>query len=254
MASTSTARLEGKVAIVTGGARGMGAATTRRFVEEGARVVIADVLADEGKALEAELGDVVRFAAHDVSDESAWRSLVATATDELGGIDILINNAGVWRTSPLVEQSVEDFDAILAINLRGVFLGMKWVTEPMRARGGGAIVNTSSTAGLTGIETMVAYGASKWGVRGITKVAALELGPYGIRVNSVHPGSVDTPMTASLHMDRGDGHAPHIPLQRIGTPEDIANLHLFLVSDEASWMTGAEICIDGGSMAGSPRR
>jgi 3alpha(or 20beta)-hydroxysteroid dehydrogenase len=222
----SSLSLEDKVAIVTGGSRGMGAATARLFVAEGARVVIADVLADEGKALEA----------------------------EFGGVDILINNAGVFRTSPLVDQSVEDFDQIVAINLRGVFLGMKWAAPSMRTRGGGAIVNTSSTAGLVGLAEMVAYGASKWGVRGITKVAALELGPDGIRVNSIHPGGVDTPMTAGRrNAPEGDQGAQN-PLGRIGLPDDIAKLNLFLVSDSASWITGAEIFIDGGLMAGMARR
>jgi 3alpha(or 20beta)-hydroxysteroid dehydrogenase len=250
----SSLSLEDKVAIVTGGSRGMGAATARLFVAEGARVVIADVLADEGKALEAELGEAALFVSHDVSSEPAWTSLVARATEEFGGVDILINNAGVFRTSPLVDQSVEDFDQIVAINLRGVFLGMKWAAPSMRTRGGGAIVNTSSTAGLVGLAEMVAYGASKWGVRGITKVAALELGPDGIRVNSIHPGGVDTPMTAGRrNAPEGDQGAQN-PLGRIGLPDDIAKLNLFLVSDSASWITGAEIFIDGGLMAGMARR
>jgi 3alpha(or 20beta)-hydroxysteroid dehydrogenase len=242
-------RLDGKTAIVTGGARGMGSAVARRFGAEGANVVITDIREEDGKALADELGPSVVFAAHDVSDEGSWRAVVGTALATFGGIDVLINNAGILRTAPLVEQSVAGFDEILAVNLRGVFLGMRAVAEPMRRRGGGAIVNTSSTAGLTGLSGMAAYGASKWGIRGITKVAALEYGPWGIRVNSIHPGGVDTPMTA----ERGSPRNSPPPLGRYGTPEDIASLHLFLASDEAAWISGAEIYIDGGSMAG-PRR
>ena len=245
----SCGRLSGKVAIVTGAALGMGNAVARRFAAEGAQVVLGDIREAEGKALAAELGPPAAFAAHDVSDEASWAAVVAVAVDTFGGVDVLINNAGIWRTAPLVEQSAEGFDQIISVNLRGVFLGMRAVAEPMRERGGGAIVNTSSTAGLVGLSNMVAYGASKWGVRGISKVAAIELGPWGIRVNSIHPGGVDTPMTAELGF-RGPAVAAPVPLGRYGTPEDIASLHLFLASDEASWITGAEIYIDGGSMAG----
>lgn len=242
-------RLAGKVAIVTGAALGMGNAVARRFTAEGANVVVADIREAEGKALADELGPSAVFAAHDVSDEGSWRAVVDTAAATFGGVDVLINNAGIWRTAPLVEQTAAGFDEIVGVNLRGVFLGMRAVAEPMRERGGGAIVNTSSTAGLVGLANMVAYGASKWGVRGVSKVAAIELGPWGIRVNSIHPGGVDTPMTAELGF-RGPGAAAPVPLGRYGTPDDIASLHLFLVSDEASWITGAEIYIDGGSMAG----
>jgi 3alpha(or 20beta)-hydroxysteroid dehydrogenase len=248
----TVARLQGKVAIVTGAALGMGNAVARRFCAEGASVVVADINERDGKALAGELGPAAVFAAHDVSDETSWRSVVDATVTAFGGVDILINNAGIWRTAPLVEQTAAGFDEIVAVNLRGVFLGMRAVAEPMRERGGGAIVNTSSTAGLVGLANMVAYGASKWGVRGISKVAAIELGPWGIRVNSIHPGGVDTPMTAELGF-RGPGAVAPVPLGRYGTPDDIASLHLFLVSDEAAWITGAEIYIDGGSMAG-PRR
>jgi 3alpha(or 20beta)-hydroxysteroid dehydrogenase len=243
-------RLEGKVAVVTGAAMGMGAEVTRRFVAEGARVVLADIDHAAAKELAGELGRDAIVVPHDVSDEASWDEVVSAGLTSFGGLDILINNAGVWRTAPLVEQTVADFDQIIAVNLRGVFLGMRAVAEPMRSRGGGSIVNTSSTAGLVGLANMVAYGASKWGVRGMTKVAAVELGRWGIRVNSIHPGGVDTPMTSSLRYGRDGGSAPQLPLGRYGTPADIADLHLFLASDESSWITGAEICIDGGSMAG----
>jgi len=246
-------QLDGKVAIVTGAARGMGLEVARRFVSEGARVALTDVRETEGKATAAGLRTAALFAPHDVSSEDSWQAVVDTTVAAFGGIDILINNAGIWRTAPLIEQTADGFDEIIAVNLRGVFLGMRAVAPHMRARGGGSIVNTSSTAGLTGLAEMSAYCAAKWGVRGITKVAAVELGPWGVRVNCIHPGGVDTPMTASLGLSRGPGVAAPVPLGRYGTAADIASLHLFLASEESSWLTGAEISIDGGSMAGRPR-
>jgi 3alpha(or 20beta)-hydroxysteroid dehydrogenase len=239
-----TGKLGGRVAIVTGAARGIGERTVRRFAEEGARILITDVREEEGRAVAADLGDVAMFHRHDVTQEGDWQAVVAAATGRFGGVDVLINNAGIFRKAALEVQTVEEFDQVLAVNLRGVFLGMKTVAAPMRARGGGSIVNTSSTSGLTGLATQAAYGASKWGVRGITKVAAMELGEDNIRVNSIHPGTVDTPMTM------GGSNRGNNPLRRIGLPMDIANLHLFLASDESSWITGAEINIDGGSLAG----
>jgi 3alpha(or 20beta)-hydroxysteroid dehydrogenase len=206
----------------------------------------------QAKEVATELGGRALCVGHDVRAEDSWNDLVRRATDAFGGVDILINNAGIWRTVPLVDQSVSGFDEIIAVNLRGVFLGMRSVAEPMRARGGGSIVNTSSTAGLVGLSEMVAYSASKWGVRGMTKVAALELGRWRVRVNSIHPGGVDTPMTASLGFDRTSA-PPQVPLGRYGTPADIANLHVFLASDESDWISGAEIYIDGGSTAGLMR-
>jgi len=249
----ATAQLDGKVAIVTGAARGMGQEVASRFVSEGARVALTDVREADGKAAAAALGAAALFAAHDVSSEDSWQAVVRTTLDAFGGIDILINNAGIWRTAPLTEQSVAGFDEIIAVNLRGVFLGMRSVAPHMRDRGGGSIVNTSSTAGLTGLAEMSAYCAAKWGVRGISKVAAVELGPWGVRVNSIHPGGVDTPMTADLGFARGPGVVAPVPLGRYGTTADIASLHLFLASDQSSWLTGAEIAIDGGSTAGRPR-
>jgi 3alpha(or 20beta)-hydroxysteroid dehydrogenase len=243
-------RLQGKVAVITGAAMGMGAGAARRFVAEGARVVLADIDLPAAESLAKELGDHAVAVGHDVSDERSWETVVGTTEASFGGIDILLNNAGIWRTAPLVEQSAEGFDRIIAVNLRGVFLGMRAVATPMRARGGGSIINTSSTAGLVGLANMVAYGASKWGVRGITKVAAVELGQWGIRVNSIHPGGVDTPMTAALRFGDDEGRATNLPIGRYGTPDDIADLHIFLAGDESTWITGAEISIDGGSMAG----
>jgi 3alpha(or 20beta)-hydroxysteroid dehydrogenase len=238
MEHTVTGRLDGRVAIVTGAARGIGEATARRFAEEGARVVLTDILEDEGRAVAGDLGEVALFHRHDVAQEGDWQAVVTAATNQFGGVDVLINNAGIFQKAALEEQTVDGFDQVVAVNLRGVFLGMKSVAALMRARGGGSIVNTSSTS------SQMAYGASKWGVRGITKVAAIELGADKIRVNSIHPGTVDTPMTV------GGSNRGNNPLQRIGLTADIANLHLFLASDEASWITGAEINIDGGSLAG----
>lgn len=237
------------MAVVTGAALGIGNAVARRFVAEGARVVLTDIRSADGKAVAEDLGPGACFVAHDVSDEGSWQAVVDTTLAAFGGIDILINNAGIWRTASLIEETVSGFDELIRVNLRGVFLGMRAVAPQMRNRGGGSIVNTSSTAGLVGLSDMVAYGASKWGVRGVTKVAALELGPWGVRVNSIYPGGVDTPMTASHGFSRAPGRA-NVPLGRYGTPEDIASLHLFLASDESSWITGAEIYIDGGLMAG----
>ena len=242
--------LVGKVAIVTGGAVGMGAATVRLFAAEGARVVVADVREADGQALADELGVDALFVSHDVSKEQSWTGLIEQVVAQFGGVDILINNAGILRSAPLVDIPIEDFDAVIATNLRGVFLGMRAVVEPMTRRGGGSIVNTSSRAGLLGLPGLTAYGASKWAVRGMTKTAALELGPLHIRVNSIHPGPVDTPMVEGRY-SRGQGNAPDLPLGRVGVPEDIANLHLFLASDASSWITGAEIAIDGGRALGA---
>lgn len=246
----TNAMLDGKVAIVTGGAMGMGKAVAGRFVAEGAQVVLTDIREDEGKAAADELGPAALFAPHDVSNEASWQRVVDATLAAFGGIDILINNAAILRRAALVDQSVSGFDEIIGVNLRGVFLGMRAVAPHMRSRGGGSIVNTSSTAGLAGLANMVAYGASKWGVRGMTKVAALELGPWGVRVNSIHPGRVDTPMTASPVFAEGRGAVVPLPLGRYGTTQDVASLHVFLASEQSSWITGAEIYIDGGSMAG----
>ena len=239
-------RLDGKVALITGGARGQGEAEARLFVEAGARVVVADVLDEEGAAVADDLGDAARSVHLDVADEAQWADAVGSTVDAFGRLDVLVNNAGILRTSRIEDQTLELFDAIVRVNLYGVFNGMRAVIAPMRAAGGGAIVNISSAAGLRGVPGYGAYGATKWAVRGITKTAALELAADGIRVNSVHPGAVDTPMVASSNLQRGPGGLPHNPLGRCAIPEDIAHLVLFLASDASSYITGSELAIDGG--------
>jgi 3alpha(or 20beta)-hydroxysteroid dehydrogenase len=241
-------RLEGKGAIVTGGARGQGAAHARRIVEEGGRVVVTDVRVDDGEASVAALGggDRAVFVRHDVRDEAQWGDVVGAATNAFGGVDVLVNNAGIHHITLIEDETLDGLRALVDVNLVGVFLGIQAVIEPMRQRGGGSIVNISSLAGLEGFWGHGAYGATKWAVRGLSKTAAIELGPSGIRVNSIHPGVIDTPM-----LPPGAGAAAAtIPLQRIGAPADVAELVVYLASDESSFVSGAEIAIDGGSGAG----
>jgi len=245
-------RLSGKVAIVTGGARGMGAATSRLFAAEGAKVAIADVLDAEGAALAAELGDAARFYHHDVTSEAGWADLVAGVENDLGPVDVLVNNAGILMFRTLIGTTLEEYERVLKVNLVGQFLGIKAVAPGMIARGRGSIVNISSVSGMQAGNCLGAYASSKWGVRGLTKVAALELGHRGIRVNSIHPGTIDTAMGNQGAMSREelDATFAHLPLQRAGGQEEVAAASLFLASDDASYMAGAEIVVDGGLMAG----
>ncbi len=239
------ARVSNKVALISGGARGMGASHARLLVEEGAKVVIGDLLDDEGRALAAELGDSVRYVHLDVTDYSDWEAAVKTAVDEFGGLDILVNNAGIVNFAPIEDYSLEDWNKIIAVNLTSVFYGTKAVIEPLKKRGKGSIINISSTAGLQGYEALPGYNASKFGVRGLTKSTALDLGKYNIRVNSVHPGGIRTPMTEGL-----DASQSHVALHRMGEPIELSNMVLFLASDESSFSTGSEFVADGGETAG----
>jgi len=245
-------RLANKVAIISGGARGMGAATARLFVAEGARVAIADLLEDAGAALARDLGDAARFYRLDVTDEKSWAGLVEQVGADLGPPDILVNNAGILHFATLLDTSLADYERVLRVNLVGEFLGIKAVAPGMIARGGGSIVNISSVDGMKGANGLAAYASSKWGVRGLTRVAALELGHRGVRVNSVHPGGVDTIMTNhdGSTRDKVNERFGNIPLQRVGAPEEVARATLFLASDDASYLAGAEIAVDGGMMAG----
>lgn len=246
------ARLAGKVAIITGGAKGMGAATARLFASEGAEVVIADRAEAEGRALAAELGEAALFLPLDVTEAAGWQALVGTVRARHGRIDALVNNAGIVHFADLERLRRDDFERVLAVNVLGTFLGLKSVGAVMKAAGRGAIVNISSIDGLRGSNGVMAYVTSKWAVRGLTRSAALELGPHGVRVNSVHPGGIDTEMGNPLHLTgaaRNHGYEG-VPLQRIGEPEEVARVSLFLCSDEASYVAGAELAVDGGWSAG----
>jgi 3alpha(or 20beta)-hydroxysteroid dehydrogenase len=238
-------RLDGKVAIITGAARGQGAAHARLFVAEGAKVLLADVMDAEGAAVADELGPAAAYRHLDVSSQPDWQAAVGDASARFGGIDVLVNNAAVHHVAPIEHETQEVFERFLSINLVGAFLGIQAVIPVMRARGGGSIVNVSSTAGIKGYYGHGAYGASKWGLRGLSKVAAVELGADHIRVNSVHPGPIRTDMMpqdeASLARYR------NLPLGRHGEPEEVSELICFLASGASSFITGTEHVIDGGS-------
>jgi 3alpha(or 20beta)-hydroxysteroid dehydrogenase len=244
-------RLQGKVALVTGGARGMGAAEVRRLHADGASVVAADVLDDDGKALADELGDRVRFVHLDVTSEEGWQQAVEQTEREFGQIDILVNNAGILKFNAIADTPLEEFRQVLDVNLIGVFLGMKTVIPAMKRAGGGSIVNISSTEGLAGTVFCGAYTASKFGVRGITKVAAIEYGADKIRVNSVHPGGIDTPMTRAVMDEEGRKYVGKkvAGLKRMGEADEVASVVAFLASDDSSYCTGAEFVVDGGVTA-----
>jgi 3alpha(or 20beta)-hydroxysteroid dehydrogenase len=244
-------RLTGKHAIVTGGAQGQGAAIARAFVAEGANVVIADIAAEPGEALAAELGDSAVFQEHDVTSEESWATVVKVTGEAFGPVNVLANNAGILRFGELTTQPVEEFELIWRVNTFGSFLGTRAVAPVMAENGGGSIINASSIEGLAGMAFVSAYTASKFGVRGFSKAAALELGPKGIRVNSIHPGMIDTGMTRGVGADDNAMKfgASRVALKRVGYPEDIAPLYVYLASDESSFVTGAEIAIDGGATA-----
>jgi 3alpha(or 20beta)-hydroxysteroid dehydrogenase len=245
-------RLTGKVAIITGAARGMGASHARLFVQEGAKVVLTDLNADGGGALAEDLGDAAIFVAHDVTKPESWSNVIAKAVDAHGVIDILVNNAGILGPmAPTAELTDDGYDLVCAINQHSVFYGMKAVLPTMVKAGRGSIVNISSIAGMAanyGFPSL-AYVASKFAVRGMTKATAVEYGKHNIRVNSVHPGFIQTPMMVEATDEVGGEALAQIPLGRIADPIEVSNLVLFLASDESSYITGSEHLVDAGMLA-----
>jgi 3alpha(or 20beta)-hydroxysteroid dehydrogenase len=240
------------VALVSGAAQGQGEAEARLLAARGARVVLADVL--DCSAVTADLGDAAHAVHLDVTSSAGWRDAVTAATGRFGRLDVLVNNAGILRVGSIEDMAEDDYMEVIRVNQLGCFLGMQAAIPALRASGNASIVNVSSLAGMTGVVGVVAYGASKWAIRGMTKTAALELGHDGIRVNSVHPGSIDTPMVRAgfEHLDVDAIHAA-LPVPRQGRVDDVAEVVAFLASDAAAYITGTEIVVDGGSLAGRPK-
>jgi len=247
----TTGRLDGKVALISGGARGQGAAAARAFTREGAKVVIGDILDEDGKQLAEEIGEDALYFRLDVTREDDWAGAVEEGERLFGRIDVLLNNAGILKFAKLADMTLEEYMQVVNVNQTGVFLGMRAVVAAMKKAGGGSIINVSSVEGLRGSPGLVAYVASKFAVRGMTKAAAVELGRDGIRVNSIHPGIVDTPMTRGVGLAGMDLDAlfSSIPLRRAGVPEDIVAMAIFLASDDSAYCTGAEFVVDGGATA-----
>ncbi len=243
-------RLQGKVALITGGASGMGKAEAERFVDEGARVAIADISYDSGRATAVALGQAAVFEHLDVADSAAWQPVVDSVHARWGRLDILVNNAGIGAGGPIDQIPLEDHQRLVDVNINGVYYGMRAVAATMRHQGSGAIVNISSIDGLVGVPGLSTYVATKFAVTGLTRSAAIELGPAGIRVNSVHPGVIDTPLVSDAARQRMLPLMEMQPIPRMGRAEEVAALVLFLASDEASYITGAQMVIDGGHLAG----
>ncbi|MDG1197850.1 MAG: glucose 1-dehydrogenase [Actinomycetota bacterium] len=241
--------LRNKVVLITGGARGQGAVEGALFSNLGSTVILTDVLDTEGRNIADSIGCTYRH--HDVSDESHWERVVTEIVEQFGQIDVLVNNAGIFQGNRMMQTSVEDFQKIMDVNTLGVFLGMKKVGTVMAKQGSGSIINISSVAGLMGTFGSFAYSASKWAVRGMTKSAAKELGRRGVRVNSVHPGYIDTDMLSQVHdfhddSDRTNKLLQVVPLGRVAAPEEVGNVVVFLASDESGYCTGQEFTVDGG--------
>ena len=251
---STVGRVQGKAILISGAASGMGAAHAWALAREGGSVVIGDIQSDAGKALAAEINaelgrTAAIFALLDVSEYTTWKLAVAMAVSEFGGLDALVNNAGIGSKGSVEEADIEDWDRAIRINLTGTFYGMKAAAPELKKKGSSSIVNVSSIAGLVGFKNRAAYSASKWGVQGLTKTSALDLGPAGIRVNSIHPGSVNTPMTAGFK--RGFGQ---VPAGRAAEANEVSPLVVYLVSDESRYVSGAAIAIDGGETAGNNLR
>ena len=238
--------LDGKVAIITGAARGQGEAEARLFAREGAKVVLTDILSDLGARVATEIGEAARFIEHDVASEADWETVIAGTLSALGQIDILINDAAIYRPLGLEATTPALFDEAYGVNQKGVFLGMRAVLEPMKAAGGGAIINTASVAGAKGTSGLFAYAATKWAVRGMTKAAALELARHGIRVNAILPGVIDTPMLEGATARMTEAMLRATPLRRQGLVEEIAAAALYLASPGAGFVTGIDLFVDGG--------
>jgi len=252
-------RLDGKVALVSGGARGLGRAMAEEFLEEGARVMIGDVLVEAARATAKDLGPECEAIELDVTLEESWATATKAVVDTFGGLDVLVNNAGTAEGAPFAETTLESYRRVTEVNQTGVFLGMRAAVEPMTARGGGSIVNISSIEGMVASPMIISYTASKWAVRGMTKAVAMELAPVGIRVNSIHPGHVHTGLASQPGDDLSMKEAMieehsrrHAPMGRTGTPREIAKLAAFLASDDSSYTTGSEFIADGGFITGYP--
>ena len=252
-------RLSGEIAIISGGARGLGRAIAEAFVNEGAKVCIGDVRIGLAREVAGELGKSALAIDLDVTDEQSWLSAISEAETAFGSVTVLVNNAGLAEGAPIAETTLESYRRVTEVNQTGVFLGMKSVIPSMKRSGHGSIINMSSIDGLVGSPRIISYIASKWAVRGMTKAVAMEMGPFSIRVNSIHPGHVVTELGLPDGVEAGaissmveEHTARHAPMQRTGTPEEIAAMAVFLASAESSYCTGAEFVVDGGFTAGYP--
>jgi 3alpha(or 20beta)-hydroxysteroid dehydrogenase len=242
-------RVDGKVVLISGGAQGMGAAHAKMLIDEGAKVVIGDILDEKGEALAADLGDAIRYVHLDVTQADQWEAAVNTAVEAFGKLNVLVNNAGIVALGKIGQFDMAKWQKVIDVNLTGTFLGMQAVVEHMKADGGGSIINVSSIEGLRGAVMVHPYVASKWAVRGLAKSAAIELGKFNIRINSLHPGFIRTPMTKHFPDDMVTS-----PLGRPGKSEEVSTFVVFLASDESSFSTGAEYVVDGGLITDVPHK